>query len=248
MWAAFRDTGDRAARDQLVVHYAPLVKYVAGRVGSGLPRNVEQADLTSFGMFGLLDAIDKFDPSRAVKFETYAIARIRGAIIDELRATDWVPRSVRTKAKAVEKAFGELDASLGRAPTDAEVAERMGVTGTELRNVYQQVSFTGLVALDDLVGARGENATTLGDTLPDRDAGTDPSAAYELDEVRELLADAIGTLRDREKIILTLYYYEGLTLGQIGEVLGVTESRVCQLHTRAVLQLRARLSEDAGSR
>lgn len=242
LWDEYKATGSRDARDRLIVHYSPLVKYVAGRVSVGLPHNIEQADLVSYGIFGLIDAIDKFDTARGIKFETYAIARIKGAIIDELRSIDWVPRSVRAKARAVEKAYSKLENELHRTPTDAEVAAELGMTERELHNVFNQISFVGLVALDEMLsgGDRGES-TTLGDTIADK--GDGPMAAFEVEEMKQLLADAINRMGEREKIVLTLYYYEGLTLAEIGEVLGVTESRVCQIHTKAVLQLRGRLAE-----
>jgi len=243
LWADYKASGSREARDRLIVHYSPLVKYVAGRVSVGLPQNIEQADLVSYGIFGLIDAIDKFDPGRAIKFETYAIARIKGAIIDELRSIDWVPRSVRAKARSVEKAYAKLEASLLRTPTDAEVAAEMGISEQDLHNVFNQISFVGLIALDEMLsvgGDRGES-TTLGDTIPDKGEG--PVAAFEVEEMKQILASAINRLGDREKIVLTLYYYEGLTLAEIGEVLGVTESRVCQIHTKAVLQLRSKMAE-----
>ncbi|MBV8958548.1 MAG: RNA polymerase sigma factor WhiG [Actinobacteria bacterium] len=242
LWTDYKETGSREARDRLIVHYSPLVKYVAGRVSAGLPQNIEQADLVSYGIFGLIDAIDKFDTDRQIKFETYAIARIKGAIIDELRAIDWVPRSVRAKARAVEKAYATLEAQLHRTPTDAEVADQMQISVGELQTIFNQVSFVGLVALDEMLsgGERGESST-LGDTLPDKGEG--PVAAFEVEEMKQILASAINRLGDREKIVLTLYYYEGLTLAEIGEVLGVTESRVCQIHTKAVLQLRSKLSD-----
>jgi RNA polymerase sigma factor for flagellar operon FliA len=243
IWAEYKRTGARSERDQLVLHYAPLVKYVAGRVAVGLPQNIEQADLVSYGIFGLIDAIDKFEIDRKVKFETYAITRIKGNIIDELRSIDWVPRSVRAKGRAVEKAYAKLEALLLRTPTDAEVAEEMAITDAELQAIFNQISFVGLVALDDVLssgsGERGDSLTLI-DTLPDHGAG--PVAAFEVEEMKQILAGAINRLGDREKIVLTLYYYEGLTLNEIGDVLGVTESRVCQIHTKAVFQLRSRMS------
>jgi RNA polymerase sigma factor for flagellar operon FliA len=243
IWEDYKRTGAMHARDRLIVHYSPLVKYVAGRVSVGLPQNIEQADLVSYGIFGLIDAIDKFDISRQIKFETYAISRIKGAIIDELRSIDWVPRSVRAKARSVEKAYAKLEALLLRTPSDGEVAIEMGITEDELQQVFNQISFVGLVALDDVLssgsGERGDSLT-LGDTIPDRGEG--PVAAFEVEEMKQILAGAVNRLGDREKIVLTLYYYEGLTLAGIGEVLGVTESRVCQIHTKAVLQLRARIA------
>jgi RNA polymerase sigma factor for flagellar operon FliA len=243
LWSEFKGTGAREARDRLIVHYSPLVKYVAGRVSAGLPHSIEQADLVSYGIFGLIDAIEKFDTSRNIKFETYAITRIKGSIIDELRSIDWVPRSVRAKARSVERAYAKLEAELLRTPSDTEVAQELGISEDELQQIFNQISFVGLIALDEVLssgsGERGET-TTLVDTIPDK--GDGPVAAFEVEEMKQLLATAINRLGDREKIVLTLYYYESLTLAQIGEVLGVTESRVCQIHTKAVLQLRSRLS------
>lgn len=241
LWDDFKKSRTRESRDRLIVHYSPLVKYVAGRVAVGLPHTVEQSDLVSYGVFGLIDAIEKFDTSRNIKFETYAISRIKGAMIDELRSIDWVPRSVRSKARSVERAYQKLEGKLLRTPTDAEVAEEMGISDAELQAIFNQVSFVGIVALDEMLSVTGERGeiSTLGDTLPDR--GDGPVAAYEVEEMKQILAGAINRLGDREKIVLTLYYYEGLTLAEVGEVLGVTESRVCQIHTKAVLQLRGRL-------
>ena len=242
LWSDFKASETRESRDRLIVHYSPLVKYVAGRVAIGLPQNIEQSDLVSYGVFGLIDAIEKFDTSRNIKFETYAIARIKGAIIDELRSIDWVPRSVRAKARNVEKAYTKLEGKLLRTPTDLEVATEMGITEAELQAIFNQVSFVGIVALDEMlaVGERGDTST-LGESIADRTDG--PVAAFEVEEMKQILAKAINRLGDREKMVLTLYYYEGLTLGEIGEVIGVTESRVCQIHTKAVLQLRGRLGE-----
>jgi RNA polymerase sigma factor for flagellar operon FliA len=241
-WQAYKGDGDAAARDRLIVPSSPRVKYVAGRVASGLPQSIDQGDLVSYGIFGLIDAIDKFDLARGITFETYAIARIKGAIIDELRSIDWVPRSVRAKARAVEKAYATLEHRLLRTPTDAEVAEELNMTDAELQQVFSQISFVGIVALDEVLGGGSADgqSQTLGESLPDKGEG--PVAAFEVEEMKQVLAGAINRLGEREKIVLTLYYYEGLTLAEIGSVLGVTESRVCQIHTKAVLQLRSRLA------
>ena len=189
LWAEYKDAGRREQRDRLIVHYSPLVKFVAGRVAAGLPQNIEQADLVSYGIFGLIDAIDKFDPDRGIKFETYAIARIKGAIIDELRSIDWVPRSVRAKARALEKAYATLEATLHRTPTDTELAEELDVTEDQLQTVFNQISFVGLVALDEMLSVGGERgeSTTLGDTIPDKGEG--PVAAYEVEEMKQILAE-----------------------------------------------------------
>jgi RNA polymerase sigma factor for flagellar operon FliA len=245
LWRAYKETSDPRLREQLILHYSPLVKYVAGRVSVGLPANVEQADFVSSGIFGLIDAIEKFDPERAIKFETYAISRIRGAIIDELRALDWIPRSIRQKARAVERAYATLEVSLRRTPGDSEVAAEMGIQIEELHGIFSQLSLANVVALDELLHAPGESGEARGslvDTLVDN-AADDPEQVAETREVRRLLARAINTLPDREKTVVSLYYYEGFTLAEIGNVLGVTESRVSQIHTKAVLQLRAKLSD-----
>jgi RNA polymerase sigma factor for flagellar operon FliA len=241
LWAEFKRSASPQAREQLILHYAPLVKYVAGRLGAGLPQSVEQSDLISNGMFGLMDALDKFDPGREVKFETYAIPRIRGAIIDELRAMDWVPRSIRFKAREVDKAHTALEATLNRAPTDAEVAEHLGISLEELHEVITQISLVSVMALEEVVGGdeRGEQRSLL-DTLADA-ANADPTSGLEGQEMRGLLSAAINSLAEREKVVITLYYFEGLTLSEIGEILGVTESRVCQIHTKAVGSLRNNL-------
>jgi RNA polymerase sigma factor for flagellar operon FliA len=245
LWTEFKERAEQSARERLILHYAPLVKYVVGRLAAGLPHTVERADLVSYGMFGLMDALDKFDRTREVKFETYAIPRIKGAIIDELRAMDWVPRSIRFKAREVEKAYSGLESKLRRAPTDGEVAGHLGISLSELHEVVNQISFVSVMALDELVSTgdeRGEKRSLL-DTLADA-ASSDPAAELEGQEMRGMLAAAINSLTEREKIVVTLYYFEGLTLAEIGEILGVTESRVCQIHTKAVGQLRQNLVDE----
>jgi RNA polymerase sigma factor for flagellar operon FliA len=247
LWLEFKESGEPAVRERLILHYAPLVKYVAGRAGVGLPPNIEQADLVSYGIFGLIDAIEKFDLSRAIKFETYAISRIKGAIIDELRSIDWIPRSIRSKARDVERAYAALEAKLHRTPTEPEVAEQLGISLDDLHAIFGQVSFVNVLALDELLNVNGEKGdkVSLVDTLEDTRA-PDPVRAFESQETKHLLARAINLLPEREKIVVTLYYYEGLTLAEIGQVLGVTESRICQMHTKAVLQLRAKLADQRG--
>jgi RNA polymerase sigma factor for flagellar operon FliA len=243
-WRLFKAGGDRLVRERLILHYAPLVTSVAARVGMRLPAMVEQADLVSYGMFGLIDAIEKYEPGRSVKFETYASSRIRGAIIDELRAMDWIPRSVRTKARAVDRAYAELESELHRVPTESEVASRLQIEVRELRALFTQLSTVNVAALDELLGGgedRGDRLSLL-DTLGD-DRTPDPEMSFEAQETKFLLARAIDQLGEREKLVLVLYYYEGMTLAEIGRVLGVTESRISQMHTAAMLRLRARLTE-----
>jgi RNA polymerase sigma factor for flagellar operon FliA len=245
LWAEYKAHEASDARERLILHYSPLVKFVAGRVAAGLPQSIDQADLVSYGIFGLIDAIDKFDPERGFKFETYAISRIKGSIIDELRSIDWVPRSVRAKARAIERAYSKLENENKRTPDDREIAGELGVSEGELAQTLSQISFVGLVALDELLSVGGGDdrgsSATVGEMITD--GRHDPVESFEVDEMKHLLADAINRMPDRERLVLTLYYYEGLTLSEIGEVLGVTESRICQIHTKAILQLRARLGE-----
>lgn len=247
-WVDYKSNGSAEARDRLILHFSPLVKYVAGRVAVGLPTNIEQADLISYGIFGLIDAIEKYELARGIKFETYAISRIRGAIIDELRAIDWVPRSVRFKAREVEKAYTNLENKLKRPPSDSEIADEMDITVDELNNIYTQLSTVSLVALDELMTVEGQKGDRLSlvETLEDTRA-TGPLEAFEAEEMKQILTEAVNRLPEREKIVVTLYYYEGLTLAQIGQVLGVTESRICQMHTKAVLALRGKISEAIGN-
>ena len=244
LWARYVVDRDTVLRDRLILHYAPLVKYVAGRVGSGLPAHVEQADLVSYGTFGLIDAITRFEPSREIKFESYAMSRIRGAIIDELRSTDWIPRSVRMKARQFERTVAGLEARLQRSPTDEEIAAEMDMDVEEIRKFLGQLSLVNVVALDELLVDDDGSAPRLVDTLKDTSA-LDPQAMAEHGEARQLLARAVEQLPEREKVVVSLYYFEGLTLADIGRVLGVTESRICQLHTKAVLHLRGKLADIA---
>ena len=226
-----------------MVAYSPLVKYVAGRMGSGLPAHVEEADLISYGLVGLISAIERYEPEREIKFETYAIPRIRGAIIDELRALDWVPRSVRARAREIEKANVKLEHQLQRAPTDEEMAGELGIEVDEFQESLIQISNSTIAALDELwtVSDSSGDQVSLLDTIQDPQA-LDPAQEMDATEMKDHLADAIARLPEREKLVVALYYYENLTLREIGEVLGVTESRVSQLHTKAVLRLRSKLA------
>jgi RNA polymerase sigma factor for flagellar operon FliA len=243
LWREYRRTRDAALRDRLILTYAPLVKFVAGRIGSGLPAHVDENDLASYGLLGLIGAIERYDPDRDVKFETYAIARIKGSIIDELRSLDWVPRSVRSRAREIEAAIAQLEAQLQRAPTDQEIAAKLGISEDELDESLTDISRSSIAALDELwtVSSGSGDQIALIDTIQDT-SGPEPQAALDQTELREALGEAIARLPEREKIVITLYYYEELTLREIGEVLGVTESRVSQLHTKAVLRLKARLA------
>lgn len=229
--------GDRSSqhRDALILDYMNLVRYVASRVSQSLPQHVEQADLVSYGTFGLIDAIERFDPDRGFKFETFAISRIRGAMLDELRSMDWVPRSVRAKSRAIDNASESLEASLYRSASSAEVAQAMEIPEADFLKTVGQVYTSGIVGLEDTLNSG--SATTVADMLSDQDEETD-----QFWEMQDTLAQSIEAMPLRERVVLTLYYYEGYTLADIGRVLGVTESRVCQIHTRAIEDLKEDLS------
>ena len=246
LWTRYKKDADERARERLVLAYSPLVKFVAGRMSSGLPAHIEEADLLSYGLLGLIGAIERFEPEREIKFETFAVARIKGSIIDELRSLDWVPRSVRAKAREIEAAHAKLERTMGRTPTDDEVSSELGVSMEEFQESLLQISNSSVVALDELWAvsdASGDQVSLL-DTMKDPSA-VDPARELGVSELKDRLASAISRLPEREKLVVALYYYENLTLREIGEVLGVTESRVSQLHTKAVLRLKARLQSES---
>ncbi|MEQ8834416.1 MAG: RNA polymerase sigma factor WhiG [Miltoncostaeaceae bacterium] len=247
LWRRFKAHEDPLARDRLILTYAPLVKYVAGRMSSALPSHVEETDLISYGLLGLINAVERFDPERQIKFETYAVTRIKGSIIDELRSLDWVPRSVRARAREIERTSAELEHKLKRAPTDEELAAALHISMDEFQGIITQISNSSIVALDEMwnVNSGGEPLALI-DTIGD-DRVTDPAALLDVTELRDTLADAIAMLPERERIVVALYYYDGLTLREIGEVLGVTESRVSQLHTKAILRMKGRMQEERSS-
>ncbi|MGQ9629637.1 MAG: RNA polymerase sigma factor WhiG [bacterium] len=243
LWRAYKENGDPKSREELIIKYAPLVKYVASRVSANMPSNVEVDDLISYGIFGLIDALKKFDPSRGIKFETYAVSRIRGAIFDELRAQDWIPRLVRQKARKLEKVYSKLEGELGRSAEDSEVAEAMGISIDELYKLLNEVSGTVMLSLDDVLSFNSEDDNiSLADTVENISI-KNPGVDLEENELKMLLAEAIDKLPEKERMVISLYYYEGLTLKETGMVLNVTESRASQLHTKAILRLRGRLGK-----
>jgi RNA polymerase sigma factor for flagellar operon FliA len=244
LWRRYKGEGDEAARERLVVAYSPLVKFVAGRLGAGLPSHVDDADLISYGLMGLIGAIERFEPERRIKFETFAMTRIRGAIIDELRSLDWVPRSVRARAREIEAAQSKLEHELQRAPTEAELAAKLGLSEDELQSSLLEIANSSVYALDELwtiSDASGDQVSLL-DTISDPRAD-DPQESLASTEIKDRLTEAVASLPEREQLVVALYYYENLTLREIGEVLGVTESRVSQLHTKAVMRLKFALQE-----
>lgn len=247
LWRRFGATRDPLSRERLVLTYAPLAKYVAGRIGSQLPSYIDIEDLTSYGLVGLLDAIDRFEPERGVKFETFALTRIRGAIIDELRSLDWAPRALRHRQRQLMRAMASIEQREGRPATDEELASSLEVHVSELDGLLAEIASSSMVALEEVFATTGgdDERFSLGDAIEDT-SSPDPSAASEHAAIRDLLADAIVRLPERERIVVSLYHYDNLSLREIGEVLGVTESRVSQLHTKAVLRLRGSVRGGVG--
>jgi RNA polymerase sigma factor for flagellar operon FliA len=241
-WKDYKATHDPTIRDKLVRQYAPLVKYVAGKVAVGMPQNVEFDDLVGYGVFGLFDAIEKFDPEKHVKFKTYAVTRIRGAIFDELRSIDWVPRSVRQKTREVEDAVRRLEASLGRSASDTEIAKEMGLNQKDFEKTMMKISGTSIMSLNDVWYTGEDNdKVSIADSI-ESPSNMNPDIIVEKDEIKRVIVNSIHELPEKEKKVLVLYYYEDLTLKEIGKVLEVTESRVSQLHTKAIMRLRAKLT------
>ncbi len=242
LWPLYHSSRDPAIRNQLIKRYAPLVRYVAGKVAAGLPSSVEFDDLVGYGVFGLFDAIEKFDPNKNVKFKTYAVTRIRGAIFDELRVMDWVPRSVRQKAREIEEVVMVLEARLGRPASDQEIAHAMGVSDDEFNRIMVRISGTAVLSLSDVWYTGSESdRICIGESI-ESPAVLNPECAVEREDIRRVVAQAINELPEKEKKVLILYYYEDLTLREIGQVLNVTESRISQLHTKAIIRLRAKLT------
>ena len=242
LWALYKKGKEPAIRDMFVKQYAPLVKYVAGKVAVGMPHNIEFDDLVGYGVFGLFDAIEKFDPDKHVKFKTYAVTRIRGAIFDELRSIDWVPRSVRQKSREVEETVHRLEASMGRAVSDNEIADEMGLNLKDYQKTILKISGTSILSLNDVWYTGEDNdKVSIVDSI-ESPQGLNPDIIVEKDEIKRVIIEAINELPEKEKKVLVLYYYEDLTLKEIGKVLEVTESRVSQLHTKAIMRLRAKLT------
>lgn len=244
LWQEYRSGKSLAIRNRLIEKYAPLVKYLAGRLAMSMPPNVEEDDLVGYGVLGLIDAIDKFDPARAVKFRTYASTRIRGAILDELRAYDWIPRTVHQKSRQLQQAYIALENSLGHSPTDQEVAAYLEVSLDELNAMLLEVNGTTVLSVDSAYASGPEDdEMTVLDTL-EGPADNSPDRNLEFEDMKRVLVEGIKLLPEKEQQVIYLYYYEELTLKEIGKVLEVTESRISQLHTKAMLRLRTILAKN----
>ncbi|NSW89859.1 MAG: FliA/WhiG family RNA polymerase sigma factor [Firmicutes bacterium] len=239
LWKQYYETKDPEIREKLIKDYLYLVKYIAGRMNIYFGSNIEYDDIVSFGVFGLIDAIDKFDINKGVKFETYATLRIRGSIIDSIRELDWVPRSLRQKSKELERLYMELETQKGQPPTDKEIAEKMGISIDEYNKLLNNINFSTLISLDEYL----EQNFQVDSDIMHIKSDDRPDSYLELIELKSLLGEAIDSLPEKEKLVVSLYYYDELTLKEIGSVLNVSESRVSQLHTKAILRLRGKLSK-----
>ncbi len=243
LWDDYFDTQKPQARDKLLLKYLPLVKYVAGKMMATLPSSVDYDDLVSAGVIGLIGALERFDPNIGVKFETFVLPRIRGAILDELRKMDWAPRSLRAKARRLERTIAELERELGRAVSDQEVAQRLRMNTDDFVTLLREVNSTGLVSLDGNDGEDSEHSNSMYDVV-ENPLADNPFKNIEKEEVKKLLIDTIEKLPEQEKIVMALYYYEELTLREIGQVLHITESRVSQIHSKAIETMRLILANE----
>jgi len=229
-------------KEQIVLEHAPLIRYIVNRIAVRLPSHIDLDDLYNTGVIGLMDAIEKYDPEKNCKFKTYAEFRIKGAILDQLRSLDWVPRSVRQKSRKLEKAYGEVEQRLGRQATDDEVADSLGLQIEKFHELLNQVRGISMVNLEEIRGTNsdGDRAGTFADIIEDVQS-ENPFSSLKLTETKHAIADTIGTLPEKERLVISLYYYEDLNMKEIGQILGITESRVCQIHTKSVLRLRQKL-------
>ena len=230
LWEQYGKKKDREIRDRIIEHYLPMVNVIAGRLAISLPAHIEKDDLISSGFFGLLDAVDRYDVSRGNKFETYAGTRIRGSMLDYLRSKDWIPISLRARIKEYERAVARLEGTLGRVPTDDETAQELGITVPELHRIEMEINASTVVPLEDYL--RQETEYTA----------SDPTESVEKQELKQCLAKAIDKLSEKERLVISLYYYEELTLREIGMILHLTEARICQIHSKAIIRLRGFLA------
>ncbi len=245
LWEKYNETKSPELREKIIVEYAPLVKLVAGRLSMYLGYNVEYDDLVGYGIFGLIDAIDKFDYDKAVKFETYASLRIRGAILDQIRKMDWIPRTLRQKQKKIDNAVKEIEAEMGKTASDAQIAERIGISEEELLSWQSQMKVTNLVSLNEYMdNGNGKENQTI--DIPDDSRYGQPEVVLEENELKKMLMESLHLLTEKERKVIILYYYEELTLKEISEILEVSESRISQLHTRALQKMKQKLGKYMG--
>lgn len=242
LWEEYSKTKAPTIREKIIIEYASLVKIVAGRLSMYLGYNVEYEDLVSYGIFGLIDAIDKFDYDKGIKFETYASLRIRGSILDQIRKMDWIPRSLRQKQKMMDAAISKIESQTGKTATDKEIAEELGISEDDYLNWQGQANVTNVVSLDEFTENNGDNGM---DTVKGH-AFEEPEQVIEKSEMKRMLAEALDMLTENEKKVILLYYYEEMTLKEISKVLGVSESRISQLHTKALSKMKTRLGDLAG--
>jgi RNA polymerase sigma factor for flagellar operon FliA len=238
LWKQYQEARDPAVREALILEYSHLIKFIAGRLNIYFGSNVEYDDLVGFGVFGLIDAIDKFDINKGVKFETYASLRIRGSIIDSIREMDWVPRSLRQKNKELEKAYWEVENELGHSATDRDIADKLSISMEDFYKLLNEVNVTSMVSLEDFL----EQNYEIGADIPNSNRSDRPEREVELGELKTILGDSIDKLPEKEKTVLSLYYYEELTLKEISAIMKVSESRISQLHTKAIMRLRGKLA------
>lgn len=242
LWKEYKENNSKVAKDKLLVEYSRLVKYIAGRIAYTLPASVDRDDLISAGIMGLIKAVETFDPSREIMFETYANHKIRGAILDDLRALDWVPRSIRKKSRDLQTAYAHLEEKLGREPYDDEVCAHLGITEKEYGKMLSDVSPTTILSLEEALPNRSVDAKelTLIDTIENTDSDN-PLSVLGYEEVKRILKESIQSLPEKEKLVIALYHFEELTLKEIGVVLNISESRVSQIHSKTILKLRGKL-------
>lgn len=230
----------QTTRDRLIMEHAPLIKYIVNRIAQRLPSHVDLDDLMNTGVIGLMDAIEKYNPEKNCKFKTYAEFRIKGAILDQLRSLDWVPRSVRQKSRKLEAAYSQMEQKLGRSASDEEVAGELGVEIKKFHEMLNQVRGISVVNLDEVRNASDLEKKNLIDVLEDT-TGEDPAGALNIDEMKRMVAESISQLPEKERLVISLYYYDELNMKEVGKILDITESRVCQIHTKSILRLRAKL-------
>ncbi len=241
LWLEYKKTGNLEVREKIIIKYIPLVKYVVGKMIGRLPNNIEYEDLVEYGIIGLLDAIDKYDITKDINFKTYAVTRVRGSIYDELRVQDWVPRSVRKIGKDIETAFIDIEKETGRAATDEEVAKRLGMSMDELDDYFSKINMGNVSSLDDII-YEGDNTTTSVKDTVESEYEDDAHTKLEKEELKKALIERLKELSDKERLLITLYYYEDLTLKEIGQIMEISESRVSQIHSKAILKLRSKIA------